>query len=227
MNLTPVLSSRFRWLLRAESLLAAGRLRPAGGDEAAQAIETAPGPNPEPPVDLAALRRLDPEAITRVHNRFFPDVYRYARYRLNDDALAEDVAGETFTRLLETVHRGQGPRDNVRGWLMRTAANLVNDYYRAMYARPVEELDETHASDHPGPAVQYETAAEKRALMDALKKLTEEQANVLALRFGSGLSLEDTARALGKNANAIKALQFRAVAALRKELTAAFGLNAD
>lgn len=173
----------------------------------------------EPPDDLNGLRNLEPEVITQIHNRYFPDIYRFARYRLGDEALAEDVAGETFTRLLEYSSRGRGPEKNVRSWLFRTASNLVNDYYRAIYSRPTEELLETIASEAPGPVHQAEAAEEKRALREALRLLTEEQIIVLALRFGSGLSLAETANVLGKKTNAVKALQFRAIGALRKALT--------
>ena len=173
----------------------------------------------QPPDDLKGLRRLEPEAITQIHNRYFPDVFRFARYRLGDPALAEDVAGETFTRLLESSSRGRGPDKNVRGWLLRTASNLVHDYYRAHYSKPTDELVETIASDEPGPAHHAEDAEEKHALREALKQLTEDQLNVLALRFGSGLSLAETASVLGKKPNAIKALQFRAIGALRKSLS--------
>jgi RNA polymerase sigma-70 factor (ECF subfamily) len=175
----------------------------------------------DPDEELKALARLDPEAITRIHGRYFMDVYRFARYRLNDEVLAEDVSAETFARLLETTYKGRGPKTNIRGWLMRTAANLVNDYYRAMYNRPTTNLPETLPSTNPGPGGVFEANEEKRLLHEALQSLTEEQATVLALRFGSGLSLAETAEALGKNANAIKALQFRAIGALRRELVQA------
>lgn len=184
-----------------------------------QSRRLAGGKGPAPGDDLKGLRKLDPVVITRMHNEHFPSVFRYARYRLGDEAQAEDVAGEAFARLLEYVHKGRGPRKNVRGWLMRTAANLVNDYFRAQYARPTEELQDTLAADDPGPVSLFETMTEKEDLLAAMKKLTEEQANVLALRFGSGLSLAETAAALGKKANAIKALQFRAIAALRRHLS--------
>ena len=172
----------------------------------------------EPPDDLKGLRELNPEAITQIHNRYFQEVFRFARYRLGNEVLAEDVTGEAFTRLLEYSRRGRGPNKNVRGWLMRTASNLVNDYYRALYGKPTEVLDESLPSSDPGPVVKTEAEEEKRALREALKLLTDEQVNVLALRFGSGLSIIETASALGKKSNAIKALQFRAINALRRHL---------
>ncbi len=204
---------------RATAILFALHITPA--DSRPPSDSASPDDNQENldgPANLDALRQLDPEAITRLHNLYFPAVFRYARYRLSDPQVAEDVAAEAFTRLLEHAHSGRGPRTSIRGWLMRTTANLVNDYYRVQYARPTEELTEFHPSDLPSPAAAAESSEEKHALAAALQTLTTEHQHVLALRFGSGLSLEATAEALDKKANAIKALQFRAVAALRRQM---------
>lgn len=209
-------------VLRAAGKSADGREAPPAARVAGRkAGEAPPDGDHDPQEELAALARLDPEAITRIHRRWFPDVYRFARYRLSDDVLAEDVSAETFARLLEATYRGRGPQTNIRAWLMRTAANLVNDYYRAAYSRPTAELSESLPSTTPGPAGVFEAVEEQGRLHAALRNLTEEQATVLALRFGSGLSLEETAQAIGKNANAVKALQFRAIGALRRELVGA------
>jgi len=173
---------------------------------------------PDNPDDLRQLRRLDPEAITRVHRQYFEKVFRYARFRLDDEKLAEDAAAEAFIRLLESLHAGKGPRTSVGGWLMRTVSNLVNDYYRLHYARPTEELSDQTPTGNPGPAALAETSEEHHYLNKALKELTHEQQQVLALRFGSGYSLAETADLMKKKPNAIKALQFRAIGALRRAM---------
>jgi RNA polymerase sigma-70 factor (ECF subfamily) len=211
--LTPTASN----LRLARLLQFAAELRSAADSSAQQVQAPAPDPGSEPQ-DLKGLRRLDPEAITRIHNRYFPMVYRYARFRLSDEGLAEDVAAEAFTRLLEYSHAGKGPHDSVRGWLMRTTSNLVNDFYRLHYTRTTEDLSEHLPTELPDPPALAELQEEKNALYRALTMLTVEQQHVLALRFGSGFSLAETADALGKKANAIKALQFRAIAALRREM---------
>ena len=56
------------------------------------------------------------------------------------------------------------------------------------------------------------------AVRGAYAELSSDQQNVLALRFGSGYSLEETARVMQKNVNAVKALQFRALAALQRNI---------
>ncbi len=172
--------------------------------------------------ELDGLRMLDPQAITSIHNRYYPEVYRFAYYRVNDDFIAEDIAGDVFMRLLEAVHAGQGPNTNLRGWLISTTSNIVNDYFRKIYNHPGEEHPEmiesnSHLVEDPVDPIALTDAVERsRLIQSAINELTEEQKQVITLRFGNGYSLDETATVMGKNANAIKALQFRALAALRQ-----------
>jgi RNA polymerase sigma-70 factor (ECF subfamily) len=168
--------------------------------------------------ELSGLRALDPAAITDVHDRYYPDVYRYARYRLGDDETAQDIASDVFVRLLESVHAGRGPNQTLRGWLLGTASHLIMDHYRRFYSGRETILGEEVPSGDHDPTLALEDGERRRDVQLALTRLTAEQQHVLALRFGSGFSLEETAAAMGKKANAIKALQFRALGALRRAL---------
>ncbi len=169
---------------------------------------------------LTGLQDLDPQAISRIHSMYFPMVYRYACYRLGDETVAEDLSSETFMRLLEAIHAGRGPNTSVRGWLMGTVANLVNDYYRKVYNQPAGPLPETVPAQSGDPVSQSERVHRKETLQAALLQLTPNQRHVLALRFGSGCSLAETGEIMGRKPNAIKQLQFRALAALRKLIEA-------
>ena len=171
--------------------------------------------------ELDELRRLDPQAITRIHNRYFPEIYRYVRYRSGDENVAEDIVGETFTRLLEAIIAGQGPNTSLRGWLVGTASHLVNDHLRKQYAHPVEVLSEEleFSVDGLSPYQQAELSERQQSVREALAKLSPEQQQVIALRFGGGYSLEETASFMKKRTNAIKALQFRAFASLRRMIS--------
>ena len=168
--------------------------------------------------ELEQLRRLDPHSVSAVHSRYFPELYRYIHYRMGDPMAAEDLASEVFLRLLEAVHTNRGTRENLRGWLMGTASNLVNDHFRETYSRPTASLDERVESNGPSTDDAVERSETGQALQSAMARLTQEQQHVLALRFGGGLSLEQTASAMGKNANAVKALQFRALASLKRAM---------
>lgn len=170
--------------------------------------------------ELDGLRDLEPHTISAIHKRYFLEIFRYARYRLSNESIAEDIAGEAFTRLLESVNSGRGPHTNLRGWLMSTTSNLVNDHLRNQYSHPTEKLTEDlelHAED-PSPTQHVEHKDRNQLLHQALVKLTLEQQQVIAYRFGNNYSLEETAQLMEKNVNAIKALQFRAIAALRRNI---------
>lgn len=167
---------------------------------------------------MQGLRKLDSQTIGAIYDQYFPEVYRYVRYRFNDDVLAEDITSEVFVRLLEAVRKGQGPESNLKGWLFATASNAVNDHLRRHYRRPTEALSESMTDDSLSVHAQVDLREKTREVRAAYAQLTLEQQHVLALRFGLGFSLEETALHMKKNANAIKALQFRALAALQRQV---------
>ena len=167
---------------------------------------------------LDGLRRLDSQSIGAVYDRYFPEVYRYVRYRIGDETTAEDIASDVFVRLLEASRKKQGPQSNLRGWLIATASNAVNDHHRRHYRRPVEALTETMPDGALGIHAEVDLREQKQQVQGALAQLTAEQQHVLALRFGQGYSLEETAEILNKNINAVKALQFRALSSLQRQI---------
>jgi len=167
---------------------------------------------------LDGLRKLDPQTIGAIYDQYFSEVYRYIRYRINDDALAEDIASDVFVRLLESVKKGQGPQSNLKGWLIATASNTVNDHLRRQYRRPTEALSESMPDQNSSVTAEIDLREQTRTVKLAYAQLTPEQQHVLALRFGLGYSIEETASYLKKNINAIKALQFRALATLQRQM---------
>ena len=167
---------------------------------------------------LEGLRKLDSQTIGSIYDQYFSEVHRYVCYRVNDDATAEDIASDVFMRLLEAVQKNHGPQSNLRGWLIATASNTVNDHLRRQYRRPIEMLSESLSDDSPSVHAEVDSREQNRTVQLAYAKLTPEQQEVLALRFGQGYSLEETAVYMKKNVNAVKALQFRALAALQREL---------
>lgn len=165
---------------------------------------------------LEGLHSLEPQALNRIHGIYFPELYRYAFYRLGDAQLAEDLASETLTLMLGAVNRGAGPKRNLRAWLYSTISNLLHDHLRLKYRMPRTSREhEAQAIRQDDPVHRFDISYE---LHQALQKLTTEQQQVISLRFGGGFSLQETAELMGKKPNAIKALQFRALGALRRQM---------
>lgn len=165
---------------------------------------------------LNGLQRLDSQSIGAIYDQYFPEVYRYVRYRIDDDAAAEDIASDVFVRLLEASQKQQGPQTSLKGWLIATASHAVNDHLRRRYRRPTEALSDAMPDQSSNVHAEVDLREQNRAVQSAYTKLTSEQQHVLALRFGQGYSLEETASYMQKKVNAVKALQFRALAALQR-----------
>ena len=168
---------------------------------------------------LEGLKNLDSQVISIIYDRYFEDVYRFVYYRLNDEQVAEDVSSDVFVRLLEAVKERRGPQTNLKGWLLGTASHVVSDHLRQVYQHPTKELSDILLNGLFSPLPDEVDHREMvRSFRLAYSHLTLEQQNVLALRFGTCCSLVETARIMQKNVNAVKALQFRALAALQRKV---------
>lgn len=177
-------------------------------------------PYMQPEDTLSRARQLDTSTLGQIHDQYYPEVFRYVRYRLDDEQACEDIAAEVFLRLLDALHRKRGPKSNLPGWLFATASNMVNDHFRKQYARKEASLEEDLlklAGDNQ-PEEMMEEASLHNQVRRAISQLTLEQQHVLGLRFAGEHSLEETANIMGKSVVAVKALQFRAVASLKRLL---------
>jgi RNA polymerase sigma-70 factor (ECF subfamily) len=169
---------------------------------------------------LERARNLDTDALAELYDRYAPKVYAYLYRRLDDAALAEDLTGELFLKVLQAIRSGRAWRESFRAWLYRIAHNLVVDHYRHRPPTPLVPVNEDIAAAECGdPVGTVEDALERARIRAALVQLTPEQQEVLALRFGEGLKTQQVAQVMGKTPGAVEGLQRRAVASLRRILS--------
>ncbi len=165
------------------------------------------------------VRRLEPQALAELHDQLYPVVYRYICFRLEDRQVVEDIAADVFLRLLDALHERPDSIREPKAWLMGTASNLVYEHLRQRYRHPTENLD-SHLdlpAEHNTEAM-VEKNHTDRLVQEALHELTDDQQQVLALRFSQGMSISETARLVKKSVNAVKVLQYRAMSSLRRIL---------
>jgi RNA polymerase sigma-70 factor (ECF subfamily) len=166
---------------------------------------------------LDRARNFDNKALAELHDQLYPAIFRYVRFRIDDEQVCEDLTSEVFLRLLNALRQKGRTIDDARAWMLGTASNLIHDYYRVKYRRPVENIEEHETLvSHQNTESTIEHRATLNELRRAIRRLTHDQQNVLALRFSQELSLEETAKIVDKSINAVKVLQFRALAALRR-----------
>lgn len=167
---------------------------------------------------LERVTKHDQQALGEVHDRYFDQIYLYISYRLGDSDAAADLAGEVFLALIDALRKGKPPKTSLSGWLYAVARNLTADHIKKQ-VKTVPLLDDLVA-DSPSLTDQAHLAQLAPTLQRAVRELTEEQQQVIALRFGQGFNLAETASFMDKSVGAIKALQHRALASLAKIMPA-------
>jgi RNA polymerase sigma-70 factor (ECF subfamily) len=170
---------------------------------------------------LVALAQAgDADAFGELYDRYVDLVYRYVYYRVGSQALAEDLTSEAFLRALRRITSFTWQGRDIGAWFITIARNLVADHFKSgryrLEVATADMLDADRAEEGPESAV-LDTLT-NATLLEAVKQLGAEQQECVVLRFLQGLSVAETALAMGKNEGAIKALQYRAVRALGRLL---------
>jgi RNA polymerase sigma-70 factor (ECF subfamily) len=160
---------------------------------------------------------FDREALADIYERYSPDIFRYASRLLDDAALAEDCVADTFHRFLIAVRNGTSI-ENQRAYLYRTAHNWITDHYRRRPPPNISFEDDIHTGPEENPSHMVAQEMDRQRMRAALLKLSPEQRQVIELRYMESLSHFEVAAVLGKSAEATRALQYRALEALRQLL---------
>jgi RNA polymerase sigma-70 factor, ECF subfamily len=169
--------------------------------------------------DLArAASAGDVEAVAHLYDRLVGPIYRYVAMRVSRREDAEDLTQLVFERIVSSLPRYRQNGRPFEAWAFRIARNAVIDHRRRM--RPVEPLDAAREPGH-GEGLDAVTVRgeEIRELRRAISHLTPDQQEALALRYAAGLSAEEAAQVMGRQAGTIRGLTFRAINALRRQLT--------
>ncbi|MGH2751637.1 MAG: sigma-70 family RNA polymerase sigma factor [Actinomycetota bacterium] len=168
---------------------------------------------------LESARAASDSAWTSLYDEFAPLVIRYLRARNCPDA--EDVLGEVFLRVVRNLASFTGEREDFRAWIVTIAHRRMIDERRRRQRRPLE-LVETDVLQTLAPAGDVEEdcqlALSTAEIRNALDGLSVDQRDVLALRFLGGLRIGEIAQAVGKSPDAVKALQARGIASLRRKI---------
>jgi RNA polymerase sigma factor (sigma-70 family) len=168
---------------------------------------------------LAAARAGAPWALERMWRELAPVVTGYLR--VQGSAEADDLTSDVFMNVFSRLGTFHGGEDQFRSWVFTIAHHRLVDERRRNSHRPqladtpVETMTQVSGGDVEADALRAMSDERVRRLCAAL---APDQRDVLLLRMAADLSLEQTAEALGKSTGAVKALQHRAVAALRRQL---------
>lgn len=178
--------------------------RPEGADDALGA-------------DVEAARAGSVAAFERIYRELAPSVASYLRWNGVHDV--ESLTNEVLAQVHRNLPRFSGGGADFRSWAFTIAHHRMVDDRRANGRRPRLADAEIYDGSLVGNAEEeaLDVLADRR-LGELLEGLSPDQRDVLLLRVVADLSLEDVATALGKRRGAVKSLQHRALATLRRQL---------
>ena len=169
---------------------------------------------------LKAAKRLDQDALEKIFDLYAPVIYNYILRLCQDPVQADQIVGDVFSKLLDQLAAGKGPRTNLRSYLYQISYHLVIDQTRDSQRIAPIEIVEFIADG----ANSVQAEIENRTLLDTVmsainNNLTDKQRHVIILRFVEGLNLKETAKIVGKNTDSVKVLQSRGIIKLRQVLS--------
>jgi len=185
-----------------------------------------PAPASPHAADWALVERAkagDRGAFAELYQKHRDAIWRYIRYRVSDSWTADDLTGDVFARAYRALPNVRDTGHAYIAWLITVARNRVNDHRRSLpvrYEVPTDGVYDADQYEHIDEAPQPENVAERADLVAAVRRavatLSPMQRRIVELRFLEQRDVAETAAATGSTLGAVKAMQFRAVRALRR-----------
>jgi RNA polymerase sigma-70 factor, ECF subfamily len=161
----------------------------------------------------------DREALEELYLLHFDRIYSYLHMSVGNRHDAEDLTTQTFMKMLESIKRFRWQSAPFSAWLFRIAHNLAMDHFRASRRwQPEEEVPEPPGESEPSAEFTAFHSIGRQSMLELIEELSQEQQQVLTLKFVFNLPNGEVATILGKTEGAIKSLQHRALVSLQKQL---------
>jgi RNA polymerase sigma-70 factor (ECF subfamily) len=167
---------------------------------------------------VANAKRGDSQAFGQLFDEYAGPIHRFIASRVNSPSDAEDLTQLVFVKALEALPRYEARGIPFGGWLFRLARNAIIDQIRTRRDHLPLVTALTRETDDAGPEATAALRDDLDRVAQALTELTDDQREVIELRFFAGLSVLETAVAMGRQEGTVRGLQFRAIAALRRSL---------
>ena len=170
---------------------------------------------------IIARSKADPCAFAPIFDHYYPRIYRYAFYRVQDAETADDIAALVFEKALVNLHQYRPSRGPFAAWIFGIARNAIRKHFRTQRVRRWVSLDVIHyeSLDDPHPLSEIVDRNNTLArLMTLLSKLGERERDLIALKFGGGLTNRRIAQLTGLTESHVGVIVYRTLRWLREQL---------
>ncbi len=172
------------------------------------------------PTVLAAARGGADWAWTLIYREYSSAVLRYFRGQGAHEP--EDLLGEVFVQVVRNLGGFDGTEREFRSWVFMIARNRLVDHWRHVGRSKVDVVAHEVLAEEAGSGNSEHEAMRRIAhgsVIETLQRLTDDQRDVLFLRYFAQLTVDEVAAVMGKRPGAVKALQARGLAAIRREMS--------
>ncbi|MGH3023071.1 MAG: sigma-70 family RNA polymerase sigma factor [Gaiellaceae bacterium] len=171
---------------------------------------------------VARAQSGEREALEELYLLHFDRIYAYLQMTVGNRHDAEDLTNQTFVKMLESIGRFEWRRVPFSAWLFRIAHNLAVDHFRSRRRwQPEEEPPEPPGDEQRSAEEEAMHSLGRRSMLRMIEELSNDQQQVLTLKFVFNFSNGEAATILGKTEGAVKSLQHRALASLQRQLAGA------
>jgi len=169
---------------------------------------------------LIARAQAEPAAFTAIYDLYFSRIYSYALYRIQDAQAADDITSQVFERVFTKINTYRPDRGAFAPWIFAVARNTINSHLRARQVRRWVSLDATtHQATSSATLEEIAIRNEQMAqLMKLISKLDERSRDLIALKFGAGLTNRRIAELTGLSESNVGVILYRAIGRLRNQL---------
>lgn len=162
----------------------------------------------------------DRQAFGELYERYALRVFRHALFLTGDSVLAEDVTAQVFLKALEAIPRYESRGVPFVAWLLRITSNIVINHRKSAknngHSQIPDNIEASGAFFSPEQSCEVKVDGER--VWHEVRKLPGDQRQVIVMRFIDDLGYPDIASVLGKSVGAVRVIQFRALANLRRML---------
>jgi RNA polymerase sigma-70 factor, ECF subfamily len=163
----------------------------------------------------------DRAALEELYLIHFDRIYSYLHMTVGNRHDAEDLTTQTFLRMLESIGKFRFQSAPFSAWLFRIAHNLSMDHFRGTRrVQPEEDVPEPIGSEQDSAELEAMHSIGRQSLLEMIETLSDEQQQVLTLKFVFNFSNAEVATILAKTEGAVKSLQHRALVSLQKQIQA-------
>lgn len=167
--------------------------------------------------ELIELAKVDAQAFGQLYEYYFGKLYGYVVYLVGNNTDAEDIVSETFEKAMRNIRNFEWRGYTFGAWLYKIARNLVYDKAKIKRTISLEDIENILESPNLSVEDQVEIKLETENLLRLIAQLSDDQREILALRYIQGYSIKETCAITGKTVDSVKSLVKRALAILREQ----------